>query len=396
MFNMILKDFRISPLRTFLTGFSMFIGIISMIAAVLVGTLGKESLLSVNAQIFGYSPTYSISIVDSNLLDVESMEKFIEKLQVLRGRAVVVDMNKEYNFAPMHSINQLNESNQLYKKLRYVETVYTSSGYNEVYNIPIYKGRWFDKTKKSTSLEVVVNKKAYEIYNTKYIVASKKDSLNLIPFNVVGVANDGKDYPLIYVNVKPILAYMYSNFTVGMLKIYWHHDNDLSIAEMRSHVNDLLYDTIGGKVDNISRTDGGDNYVEVIDMLQIGLIISSGLLLLVAILGQINIGLSSLEQRTHELLIRRALGASKYNISILVLSSIVFLSIVVCIISVLISLLVVYSIGLILPNDSPITAPKYPIIVAFIAIIASVGTAILGGLIPAIKASKIEPALALR
>lgn len=52
MFRILLKDLRISPIRTFLTGFSMFIGIIAMIAAVLVGTLGRESLLSVNAQTF--------------------------------------------------------------------------------------------------------------------------------------------------------------------------------------------------------------------------------------------------------------------------------------------------------------------------------------------------------
>ena len=52
MFRILLKDLRISPIRTFLTGFSMFIGIIAMIAAVLVGTLGRESLLSVNAQLF--------------------------------------------------------------------------------------------------------------------------------------------------------------------------------------------------------------------------------------------------------------------------------------------------------------------------------------------------------
>ena len=45
---MILKDLRISPLRNILTGISMFVGIIAMISSVLVGTLGKEYLISVN------------------------------------------------------------------------------------------------------------------------------------------------------------------------------------------------------------------------------------------------------------------------------------------------------------------------------------------------------------
>ena len=38
---MLLKDLRLSPMRSFLTGFSMFIGIIAVIASVLIGTVGK-------------------------------------------------------------------------------------------------------------------------------------------------------------------------------------------------------------------------------------------------------------------------------------------------------------------------------------------------------------------
>lgn len=44
---MILKDLRISPLRNILTSISMLVGIIAMIGSVLVGTLGKEYLISV-------------------------------------------------------------------------------------------------------------------------------------------------------------------------------------------------------------------------------------------------------------------------------------------------------------------------------------------------------------
>lgn len=62
--NMILKDLRISPLRNILTGISMFVGIIAMISSVLVGTLGKEYLISVNAQMYGWSPTYSFQLQD--------------------------------------------------------------------------------------------------------------------------------------------------------------------------------------------------------------------------------------------------------------------------------------------------------------------------------------------
>lgn len=124
--------------------------------------------------------------------------------------------------------------------------------------------------------------------------------------------------------------------------------------------------------------------------------ITSFLLLFVSVLGQINIGLSSLEQRTHELLIRRAIGASRANIVTLVLGTQLIISIFVCIASILLSLLIVEGISVLLPPDSPITAPSYPIFSAVIAVITSVIVALLGGLLPAIKAAKLEPALALR
>lgn len=77
---MILKDLRISPLRNILTGISMFVGIIAMISSVLVGTLGKEYLISVNAQMYGWSPTYSFSITGSDFQDTIKMENFFREI----------------------------------------------------------------------------------------------------------------------------------------------------------------------------------------------------------------------------------------------------------------------------------------------------------------------------
>ena len=42
---MILKDLRLSPLRSILTSVSMLVGIIAMLGSVLVGTLGREYLI---------------------------------------------------------------------------------------------------------------------------------------------------------------------------------------------------------------------------------------------------------------------------------------------------------------------------------------------------------------
>lgn len=103
-----------------------------------------------------------------------------------------------------------------------------------------------------------------------------------------------------------------------------------------------------------------------------------------------------MEQRTHELLIRRAIGASRANIVTLVLGAQLTISVSVCIVSILISFFLVQGMGLFLPVDSPVAALEYPILSAVVAVITSVVVALLGGLLPALKAAKLEPALALR
>ena len=73
-----------------------------------------------------------------------------------------------------------------------------------------------------------------------------------------------------------------------------------------------------------------------------------------------------------ELLIRRAIGASRANIVTLVLGAQLTISVFVCIVSILISFFLVQGMGLFLPVDSPVAALEYPILSAVVAVITSV------------------------
>ena len=113
MLNMILKDLRISPLRNILTGISMFVGIIAMISSVLVGTLGKEYLISVNAQMYGWSPTYSFSITGSDFQDTIKMENFFREIyNTDHFVAVTFSMLEEITVAPVASVSSLQDIRQ--------------------------------------------------------------------------------------------------------------------------------------------------------------------------------------------------------------------------------------------------------------------------------------------
>ena len=396
--NMILKDLRISPLRNILTSISMFVGIIAMISSVLVGTLGKEYLISVNAQMYGWSPTYSFSITGSDFQDTIKMENFFGEIyNTDHSVAVTFSMLEKVTVAPVESVSSLQDiSASVYKKTVLVDVVFTTSTYNKIYNLPMSSGDWFDSSETNKTLCMVVNKAAQNYFDTSYAVGNVESSLSLTPFNVVGTVNDGTDIPTVYLDAHSIELLVPNMWKVKNATVHWHSEAGITMRQMYSSLHDILEDTIGGNLDIIGKSDIGDTYNSVLSVLQLGLLITSFLLLFVSILGQINIGLSSLEQRTHELLIRRAIGASRANIVTLVLGAQLTISVFVCIVSILISFFLVQGMGVFLPVDSPVAAPEYPILSAVVAVITSVVVALLGGLLPALKAAKLEPALALR
>ena len=172
MLNMILKDLRISPLRNILSGISMFVGIIAMISSFLVGTLGKEYLISVNAQMYGWSPTYSFSITGSDFQDTIKMENFFREIyNTDHFVAVTFSMLEEITVAPVASVSSLQDiSDTVYKKTVPVDVVFTTSTYNKIYNLPMSSGDWFDSSEINKTLCMVVNKAAQNYFDTSLAV----------------------------------------------------------------------------------------------------------------------------------------------------------------------------------------------------------------------------------
>ena len=60
-----------------------------MIGSVLVGTLGREYLISVNAQVYGWSPTYSFVITESDFHDRNKMEQLFQRFEAIDDVAAV-------------------------------------------------------------------------------------------------------------------------------------------------------------------------------------------------------------------------------------------------------------------------------------------------------------------
>ena len=113
------------------------------------------------------------------------------------------------------------------------DVVCTTEAYSQVYNLPMTSGRWLEPSSEGGSLEVVINKEAKNYFNdSPYAAGSVKSTLSLTPFNIVGVVNDGRDFPTIYADSAAILNFAPAMWQVQNANVYWHPTTGLTIEQI--------------------------------------------------------------------------------------------------------------------------------------------------------------------
>lgn len=394
MLTMMLRDLCLSPVKTLLTALSMLIGILAVIAASLVGTIGGTFLTATNAQLSGRAATYAVSLDLPYTLSADDIATLAQQAEQVGGgtMAPVVDLSRGLTIVRAdHPGAMIPES--------VTETVFTTADYRGVFLLPIVSGHWFSPANAEAGLQVVTNQAGEAVFGTTgdAIAITAASTATVTGATVTGVVNDGYPSPRLYINAVSFARLAPQLWNPSSITVYWHPaDAGLTADDAASAVSDLAYDVAGGKSSGVQRVDNNGLYADVLAYLRLAFMLCGMLLLFVAALGLVNIGLSDVEQRSRELLIRRALGASRLNMMALVAGSSIILSLIVAGLAIGLSAALVASIPALLPPDSPIPAPAYPTAAAQAALAASVVTALVGSAAPAFKAARLEPAMALR
>lgn len=390
MLRTLFRDLAVDRLRTTLTGLSMLLGILAIITSVLVGSVGKEALVATSAQRHGRPPTYSISL--SNIKQGPSfLRALANEFRRMDDGHIALSGEGEsiaYSIASQDA--------QVESTLQSGKIIATTENYRGIYILPLVRGRWLSADGAAASLEVVGNKMMFPDGAPATVALRASSSPNIARARVVGVVNDGLDQPVLYLNLLATQQFAAQLPVMGALHVQWNPSHSLSAEQIKGAVTDALFNTVGGEAGEVVRIDSAGEYEAVIEYLEVAFFICALLLLLVSVIGLINIGLASIEQRTHELLIRRAIGASRRSIGTLVLGSMLLLSLFVAGAAIVLAWILVAAFPVFLPPDTPIASPGFPVEGALIASAAAISTALLGSIAPAVKAMRLEPALALR
>ena len=262
--------------------------------------------------------------------------------------------------------------------------------------------------KKERKVCVIGERTQKELFNAKENPIGKFISINSVYFKVIGIhkyvqqggdfANDG-DIHIPFTTYKKLFN---TGEEVDFLIIAGFED--VNIINVENQVKKLLKTihnvspedqeaingfNLGDVFNKISRFSYGMSFLSII--IGIATIIAG-------VIGIGNILLISVKERTKEIGIRRAIGATPKEIKLQIILESVFLTIIAGVIGIIMGAFILFTVDQATKNitDYPFTNPTVPIEYIAGALILMIFLGVLIGLIPAKKAVSIKPIDALR
>jgi putative ABC transport system permease protein len=318
----------------------------------------------------------------------------VEEAQLIRSLPTVREINiGEYSQGPV-SFEGV--------ELKSVDMAGMTPTWNLVNGGDILSGRNFTNMEYAAGARVVIiNDKLAESLFPRRDPIGKRIKLFGEPFEVIGLHAEAAS---LFSNAdEPRLAIPHTTFTKvadyqkGWMEIAVLPTDSATVQETQDQVVAALRTKRGlrpGDPDNfavVTQDRVLDTFNKITAAFFIAMIVLSSVGLMVGGVGVVAIMMISVTERTREIGVRKALGATRREIMFQFLVEAATLTLVGCVIGMALGALIAWAIR----SFSPIPA-TVPLLSVVAAVAASILTGVLFGLYPANKASKMDPVEALR
>lgn len=396
-----METLRASKMRTFLTMLGIIIGIASVITMWSIGSGGKNSIIG-NLKKLGYGK-YSIRVD-------ERSENYKPKYQLDKNMLEMIKKQKNVKLADVNEQQYVRVSKNGTDKFYGVLNPVTDTTYS-ISNIKILEGRRFldEELKNNANVVVIDNVSAKNLFGSNKNALGQKiyvypgTSILPISFTVVGVLKS------------PIEALM-SVFSPGelfcMVALPYHTYNT-NFKSSNNLINSIMVETENPdnltqemkdmqtllekkyKVKDVFKVESAskelDTFDKMLTTLSLFITLAASISLFVGGIGVMNIMLVTVTERTKEIGIRKAIGATDKDIMKQFLYESIILTGLGGALGILIGMLLSTLIGLALG-----ITPSFSIASILISFGISAVIGVIFGVSPARKAAKLNPIDALR
>jgi len=383
-----ISDFRRNKVRTFLTSLGITIGVLAVVMLIALG-LGiknyiREQFENLGANLIAVLPgsgfaggRFGAGLVGGTKFD----EKDLKELERIPQLKYVVPVF--FKTARIEADGK--------KEFGYIRGV--GEDFFKLRNVKIKIGRQFTASENQAGVKVAVvgNTLAEKLFGTSNKALGKTIRFEKQRFKVIGVieksGNSEEDFGV-------VLPYKSTFGSINPEKTFWGInlgvESERQVETAKSRVKETLLKRY--KEDDFSvveQTEILSTINQIFNILNSVLIAIGSISLLVGGVGIMNIMYASVTERTKEVGIRRAIGATEKDILLQFLSEAVLLSFLGGFLGLLVSIIIVV-----------LVKPFFPLSLNFFSVIitltVSSGIGIFFGVFPARRAAKLPPIEAIR
>jgi putative ABC transport system permease protein len=393
--SLAVDSFRASKARFLLTMLGMVIGSASIILVVTVGMTGKQyaletiSSLGPNKIEMQYSGGSIIGPDNTTTPDYMTREDMQAVVDSVPGIVAYSPMLEDHDRISIGG-GITNDTMLLG----------VSPQYKEVRGLVVLAGRFVDDQDATSHAKVAVLNRplAIKLYGSEQAAVDKNISIRGIPLTIVGVFKESIDtYGTSEINDQTILipyeVARYFTGTDNLKEIFFKMADSTMVGPGSVQITDLIQrrhrpnsvyhaETFIGILNTMNK---------VADDLTWVLVIVAFITMVVGGVGITNSMLANVQARTHEIGIRKALGATRREIRLQFLTESVFLSLAGGIVGTIVGLGIPISVGLLTPYKIPVGWPAAPIALASAVIVG-----VISGTVPANRAARLDPVETLK
>ena len=399
-FHLAIDSLRKNRGRTFLSALGIAIGVASIVL-ILSLTGGINSLISANtdknnANLILVRPSNNKDVTENIIDELTANSQYTKSNLTLDDVKTLKDIKDVSAVAPIAITNTaVSVGNRTYQG---VDVVATSSDLHQIVSLPLKSGQFLGGDLQD-NVAVVGYDLATQLFGTTDAIA-KTFSYQGKKFIVVGVLNKIDD-PINFNSVDFDRAILinasYANTFETSIQIQQ--------IDVRTANVDSVNDTVSAIKDKLTSSKNGDNSFQIISgndsnlqpagsllsIISSMLTVVASISLIVGGVGIMNIMLVSVSERTREIGIRKAVGASSGNILLQFLFESIILSVIGSLMGFALGYLCAFLISLITPFTPHISWQ-----ILIVTGLTSLITGIIFGVYPAAKAASKDPITSLK
>ena len=399
-FHLAIDSLRKNRGRTFLSALGIAIGVASIVL-ILSLTGGINSLISANtdknnANLILVRPSNNKDVTENIIDELTANSQYTKSNLTLDDIKTLKDIKDVSAVAPIAITNTaVSVGNRTYQG---VDVVATSSDLHQIVSLPLKSGQFLGGDLQD-NVAVVGYDLATQLFGTTDAIA-KTFSYQGKKFIVVGVLNKIDD-PINFNSVDFDRAILinasYANTFETSIQIQQ--------IDVRTANVDSVNDTVSAIKDKLTSSKNGDNSFQIISgndsnlqpagsllsIISSMLTVVASISLIVGGVGIMNIMLVSVSERTREIGIRKAVGASSGNILLQFLFESIILSVIGGLMGFALGYLCAFLISLITPFTPHISWQ-----ILIVTGLTSLITGIIFGVYPAAKAASKDPITSLK